>query len=90
MRYGDFISAVLIEEGYKETKLSDTIQTKLPRLMSFNEVCSETTLSRCAINSLRNAGMFPLAVQLGERRIGFVRAEVEAWIDARIHQRVSA
>lgn len=70
--------------------MSETIQAKLPRLMHFNEVCSETTLSRFAINSLRDAGMFPAAVQLGERRIGFVRAEVEAWIDARINSRVAA
>ena len=61
----------------------------LPRLMSFNEVCRATTLSRCAINSLRKADMFPLALQLGERRIGFVRAEVESWIDARIRARAA-
>lgn len=60
-----------------------------PRLMSFNEVCTETTLSRFAINSLRNSGMFPAAVQLGERRIGFVRAEVNTWIDQRIAARAA-
>jgi prophage regulatory protein len=60
-----------------------------PRLMSFNEVCAETTLSRFAINALRHAGMFPGAVQLGERRIGFVRAEVNAWIDQRIAARAA-
>lgn len=70
--------------------MNDTVQTKLPRLMSFNEVCAETTLSRFAINALRNAGMFPVAVQLGERRIGFVRSEVNEWIDARIQRRVAA
>ncbi|UOK70430.1 AlpA family phage regulatory protein [Ancylobacter polymorphus] len=46
-----------------------------------------TSLSRPAINSLRAAGQFPAAVQLGERRIGFVRAEVLAWINARIAAR---
>lgn len=59
-----------------------------PRLMSFDEVCRETTLSRFAINSLRNAGFFPVAVQITERRIGFVREEVEAWIDAKIAARL--
>lgn len=61
----------------------------LPRLMSFNEVCTETTLSRCAVNALRSARLFPPAVQLGERRIGFVRAEVNAWIDQRIAARAA-
>lgn len=32
-------------------------------------------------------GQFPRPVQLGERRIAYVRAEVEAWIDARIAAR---
>lgn len=58
-----------------------------PRLMSFGEVCRETTLSRFAINSLRNAGMFPAAVKLGERRIAFVREEVDNWIEWRIASR---
>lgn len=60
-----------------------------PRLMSFNDVCAATTLSRFAINCLRGAGDFPVAVQLGERRIGFVRAEVNAWIDQRIATRAA-
>lgn len=61
-----------------------------PRLMSFGEVCSETTLSRFAINALRQANLFPKPVQLGERRIAFVRAEVIGWIEAKMDARKAA
>ncbi|MER9820023.1 AlpA family phage regulatory protein [Mesorhizobium sp. M0129] len=36
------------------------------------------------------AGEFPKPVQLGERRVAYVRAEVEAWIDSRIASRAAA
>ncbi len=39
------------------------------------------------VNALRADGVFPVAVELGQRRIGFVRKEIEAWIDARIAAR---
>ena len=59
----------------------------LPPIISIKVAAAMTSLSRPAINSLRAAGHFPQAVQLGERRIGFVRAEVLAWIDNRIAAR---
>lgn len=59
----------------------------VPRLISFNDTAKMTSLSRTMINKLRSANRFPVAVSLGERRIAFVRAEVEAWIDARIAAR---
>ncbi len=59
----------------------------LPRLVSLNTVAAMTSLSRTAVNALRAADMFPIAVQLGPRRIAFVREEVEAWIDQRIGSR---
>ena len=59
----------------------------LPPIISIKTAAAMTSLSRPAINSLRAAGHFPAAVQLGERRIGFVRIEVLAWIDARIAAR---
>ena len=59
----------------------------LPPIISIKTAATMTSLSRPAINSLRAAGQFPAAVQLGERRIGFVRAEVMAWIEERIAAR---
>lgn len=59
----------------------------LPPIISIKTAAAMTSLSRPAINSLRAAGQFPAAVQLGERRIGFVRAEVDQWIRDRIAAR---
>lgn len=55
-----------------------------PHLLSLNDVCRLTSLSRTAVNRWREVGKFPQAVQLGERRIAFVRSEVEDWIQQRI------
>ncbi|MGA0564475.1 helix-turn-helix transcriptional regulator [Ancylobacter sp. VNQ12] len=58
-------------------------------LVSLNDVCKMTSLSRTAINIKRARGDFPQAVALGEKRVAFVRAEVIAWIDARIAARAA-
>lgn len=55
-----------------------------PRLVSISQICAMTSLSRTAINAHRAAGTFPKEIPLGERRIAFVRAEVEQWIADRI------
>jgi prophage regulatory protein len=60
-----------------------------PQLISLNEAARLTSLSRTAINRWRAAGQFPVAVPLGDRRVAFVRAEVVAWIEARIADRMS-
>lgn len=58
-----------------------------PHLISLNEACRLTSLSRTAINRWRAMGKFPVAVPLGDKRVAFVRTEVEAWINARIRDR---
>lgn len=58
-----------------------------PVLISLNDACKLTSLSRTAINRWRDKGLFPKAVTLGDRRVAFVRAEVIAWIEARIAER---
>lgn len=59
----------------------------LPRLMQMNEVVRNIGLSRAMINKHRQAGTFPVAVPLGEKRIAFLRSEIDAWIDQRIAAR---
>ena len=59
-------------------------------IVSINGVCEMTSLSRTAINKFRSAGTFPADVKLGEKRVGFVRAEVIAWIDERVNARRAA
>lgn len=59
-----------------------------PILIPMKEVCALTSLSRTMVNRLRSQGRFPDAVELGDRRVAFVRSEVLAWIDERIAERV--
>ena len=62
-------------------------QVDQPRLVSIKTVAAMTSMSRTMINALRSDGEFPMAVELGPRRIGFVRDEVDAWINGRIAAR---
>ena len=59
----------------------------LPRLMSPKDAATATSLSRSLISLMADEGQFPKPVSLGTRRIAFVRAEVEQWIDSRIAAR---
>lgn len=61
--------------------------SQVPTLMSLNEAAKATSLSRTSIFKLRERGEFPRAVPLGERRVAFVRDEVNAWIADRIASR---
>jgi len=59
--------------------------------MAPKEAAEATSLSRTLLTLLAEAGKFPRPVDLtGGRRIAYVRAEVEAWIDERIASRVAA
>ena len=57
------------------------------KLLSLNEVCKKTSLSRTTINNHRSKGAFPEAVLLSETRIAFVETEVDDWIVERIAER---
>lgn len=59
-----------------------------PVLVSLNQVCAMTSLSRTAVNYWRSIGRFPQAVPLGDKRIAFLKSEVEDWIRSRIEARV--
>lgn len=61
-----------------------------PRLMAPKDAAEATSLSRTLLTLMADQGLFPQPVKLGERRIAFVRAEVEAWIDQRIAARAVA
>jgi prophage regulatory protein len=61
-----------------------------PRLISVRDTAKMTGMSRSMISALRADGAFPVAVSLGERKIVFVRSEVQQWIDAKIAARAAA
>ncbi|MDO5896539.1 helix-turn-helix transcriptional regulator [Agrobacterium sp. Azo12] len=64
-----------------------TNKTSQSVLISLNDACVMTSLSRTFINKMRAAGEFPTAVALGEKRVAFVRSEVVEWIERRISAR---
>lgn len=68
--------------------MEKTANDNTPRLMAPKEAAEATSLSRTLLTLMASEGQFPQPVKLGERRIAFVRAEVETWIDARIADRV--
>ncbi|WP_413709369.1 helix-turn-helix transcriptional regulator [Rhizobium sp. Rhizsp82] len=59
-------------------------------LVSLNDACRMTSLSRTMLNRYRAEGRFPSAVELGDRRIAFVRQEVTDWVAAKIASRAAA
>lgn len=61
-----------------------------PMLVSLNDACRMTSMSRTMLNRYRGEGRFPVAVELGDRRVAFVRAEVVEWIEAKIGARAPA
>jgi prophage regulatory protein len=60
-----------------------------PRLIAPKDAAIATSLSRPLLSLMAEAGEFPKPVKLGERRVAYVRAEVEAWIDQRIAARAA-
>lgn len=62
----------------------------LPRLMAPKEAATATTMSRVLLSAMAREGKFPSPVKIGEKRLAYVRTEVEAWIDSRIAERAAA
>ncbi len=61
------------------------------QILSLAEVESATSLSRASVyRRMKDDDTFPKPVSLGGRRIGFVKSEVGAWIQARINAARSA
>jgi len=58
-----------------------------PQLVRLSDVLEQTALSKTAAYAGIRAGTFPKPVQLGERAVGWVQAEIDAWVQARIAAR---
>lgn len=67
--------------------MNNTSNSSQHRLMSIKEACSYTSLSRSGLYDKFTKGEFPTPVSLGEKRIAFVRDEVERWVADRISER---
>ena len=58
-----------------------------PVLVRSNELGDIVPYSQNHIRRLEAGGQFPKRVQIGDNRVGWVRAEIEAWIEARMRAR---
>lgn len=54
------------------------------RILRLPEVIARTGLSRATIYARMSQGRFPRPVSLGARAVGWIEAEIEAWIRERI------
>jgi len=64
--------------------MHDIKTTFVPPLISPKEAAAMTTFSMPTLRAMANDGHFPKPRQLSDRRIAYVRAEVEAWIAAKV------
>jgi prophage regulatory protein len=60
----------------------------MPRLLTFDELRNHgVTYTRRWLDTLEREGKFPKRVAIGEFRIGWVEAEVDAYVKAKIDAR---
>lgn len=59
----------------------------MQKLISKRDVRSMVCYSFAHIDRMEAAGTFPKRVRLGQARVAWVKAEVEAWVQARIDER---
>lgn len=57
------------------------------RILRRAEVTMRTGLSNTSIHREIQAGRFPKQISLGRRAVGWVEAEVDAWLEARMRAR---
>lgn len=60
------------------------------RILRLPEVKARTTLGRSTIYDAITRGDFPQPMKLGLRAVGWIEAEVDAWVEARKAQRKAA
>ena len=61
-----------------------------PRILRRRDVSDRTGLARSTLYEMVTAGHFPAPVHLGPRAVGWLEAEVSAWIAARVAEREEA
>ncbi len=60
------------------------------QLLRLRQVQSTTGLSRSAIYDMASRGQFPSPIKIGPRASAWVAAEVDAWIERRIAERMTS
>ena len=55
----------------------------MAQILRLPEILRLTGLSRSTIYDMMRRGKFPASIQLGERAIGWLASDIDAWIEAR-------
>ena len=53
------------------------------RILNSNEVVKKIGWSKVTVWRMERAGLFPKRINLSERRVGWVKSEIEDWLDSR-------
>ena len=65
--------------------MSTTETPKAPSIiLRFPQVIARTGLKRATIYLRLKAGSFPRPISLGERAVGWLESDIEAWIQGRV------
>ncbi len=59
------------------------------RVLRKREVVRKVGYSGMHISRLEKAGQFPKRIQLGPNSVGWIEAELDAWIEAKVAERDS-
>jgi len=88
-RQGGVILSVQGSDGQQTPRpLQSTSRTTarrevVNRILRMNELVSYIGMSRSAIYLLVKAGNFPRSISLGARAVGYLKNEIDEWIDSR-------
>lgn len=63
----------------------EQILQRPPRFLRLTAVRDRTGLSRSTIYRLVTGGLFPRQVSLGPRCVGWLEADVNAWLESRLN-----
>lgn len=59
-------------------------------LLTIPQICDRLTISPATLRRWKARADFPRQVQLGPRRVGYLKSEVEAWVSSRYEAAVDA
>ncbi len=57
------------------------------RILRLPALMDKVGLGRSSIYAMMAEGTFPTPIKLGERAVGWIEEEVDAWLEARIAER---
>ena len=59
----------------------------MSKVLKVKEVASEISISVPQVYKLVSLGRFPKPIKLGERGSGWLRIEIDAWLESKIEER---